>query len=68
VTTTDRVRSSGASIDQFGGFLPVQALASGKFDALAGRYLHAELNSPDVLRGRIEEIQASDLNVIRLRR
>lgn len=46
----------------------VEALASGEFDALAGRYLHAEHDSPEVLRGRIEEIQASDLNVIRLRR
>ncbi|MBV9007069.1 MAG: hypothetical protein JOZ98_05145 [Solirubrobacterales bacterium] len=36
--------------------------------ALAGRYLHAELDPPEVLRGRIEEIQAGDLNAIRLRR
>jgi hypothetical protein len=46
----------------------VVALATGEFDALAGRYLHAEHDPPEVLRGRIEEIKASDLNVIRLRR
>ena len=46
----------------------VVALATGEFDALAGRYLHAEHDSPEVLRGRIEEIQAGDLNAIRLRR
>jgi 3-oxoacyl-[acyl-carrier protein] reductase len=46
----------------------VRGLASGEFDALAGRYLHAEQDSPEVLRGRIEEIQAGDLNAIRLRR
>ena len=44
------------------------ALATGEFDALAGRYLHAEQDSPEVLRGRIQEIQAGDLNAIRLRR
>ena len=46
----------------------VLALATGEFDALAGRYLHAEHDSPEVLRGRIEEIKAGDLNAIRLRR
>jgi len=47
----------------------VRALASGEFDALAGRYLHAEHDSLEVLRGRIEEIyKAGDLNAIRLRR
>ncbi|HXY81594.1 MAG TPA: SDR family oxidoreductase [Gaiellaceae bacterium] len=46
----------------------VHALATGEFDALAGRYLHAEHDPPDRLRGRIAEIQADDLNVIRLRR
>ena len=46
----------------------VCALATGEFDALAGRYLHAEWDSPEVLRSRIEEIQAGDLNAIRLRR
>ena len=46
----------------------VLALATGEFDALAGRYLHAEHDSPEVLRERIEEITAGDLNAIRLRR
>jgi 3-oxoacyl-[acyl-carrier protein] reductase len=46
----------------------VVALASGEFDALAGHYLHAEHDSPEALRGRIEEINAGDLNAIRLRR
>jgi 3-oxoacyl-[acyl-carrier protein] reductase len=46
----------------------VLALATGEFDALTGRYLHAEHDPPEVLRGRIEEIKAGDLNTIRLRR
>jgi hypothetical protein len=46
----------------------VLALATGKFDALAGRYLHAEHDPPEVLRRRIEEIKASNLNAIRRRR
>jgi NAD(P)-dependent dehydrogenase (short-subunit alcohol dehydrogenase family) len=46
----------------------VCALASGEFDALAGRYLHAEHDPPAELRARIDEILAGDLNAIRLRR
>jgi 3-oxoacyl-[acyl-carrier protein] reductase len=46
----------------------VRALASGEFDALAGRYLHAEHDPPESLRGRVDEIVAEDLNAIRLRR
>ena len=46
----------------------VRALVSGEFDALAGRYLHAEHDPPDALRDRVEQIQADDLNAIRLRR
>jgi len=46
----------------------VRALASGEFDALAGRYLHAEHDPPDELEGRIDEILENDLNAIRLRR
>jgi NAD(P)-dependent dehydrogenase (short-subunit alcohol dehydrogenase family) len=46
----------------------VQALATGEFDALAGRYLHAEHDPPESLRGRVDEILADDLNAIRLRR
>jgi NAD(P)-dependent dehydrogenase (short-subunit alcohol dehydrogenase family) len=46
----------------------VRALVSGEFDALAGRYLHAEHDPPESLRERVEQIQAEDLNAIRLRR
>jgi NAD(P)-dependent dehydrogenase (short-subunit alcohol dehydrogenase family) len=46
----------------------VRALASGEFDALAGRYLHAEHDPPESLRGRIDEIVEHDWNAIRLRR
>jgi NAD(P)-dependent dehydrogenase (short-subunit alcohol dehydrogenase family) len=46
----------------------VLALASGEFDALAGRYLHAEHDPPELLRKRINQIDADDLNAIRLRR
>jgi 3-oxoacyl-[acyl-carrier protein] reductase len=46
----------------------VRALASGEFDELAGRYLHAEHDPPESLRPRIEQIREDDLNAIRLRR
>jgi NAD(P)-dependent dehydrogenase (short-subunit alcohol dehydrogenase family) len=46
----------------------VHALAMGEFDALTGRYLHAEHDPPEQLRTRIEQILADDLNAIRLRR
>ena len=46
----------------------VLELASGRFDALSGRYIHAEHDPPDVLETRIERILAEDLNAIRLRR
>jgi NAD(P)-dependent dehydrogenase (short-subunit alcohol dehydrogenase family) len=46
----------------------VRALASGEFDVLAGRYLHAEHDPPDELRKRLAQIEAEDLNAIRLRR
>jgi 3-oxoacyl-[acyl-carrier protein] reductase len=46
----------------------VRALVSGEFDALAGRYLHAEHDPPAELRERIAQIEADDLNAIRLRR
>jgi NAD(P)-dependent dehydrogenase (short-subunit alcohol dehydrogenase family) len=46
----------------------VRALASGEFDALSGRYLHAEHDPPEWLRGRIDEILEHDWNAIRLRR
>jgi NAD(P)-dependent dehydrogenase (short-subunit alcohol dehydrogenase family) len=46
----------------------VRALASGRFDRLAGRYLHAEHDPPDELERRIDSILEDDLNSIRLRR
>ena len=46
----------------------VRALASGRFDRLSGRYLHAEHDPPEGLERRIDEILANDLNAIRLRR
>jgi 3-oxoacyl-[acyl-carrier protein] reductase len=46
----------------------VRALASGRADALAGRYLHAEHDDIDELIARADEIRERDLNAIRLRR
>ena len=46
----------------------VRKLATGKYDALAGRYLHAEHDDVDALLARIEEIRERDLNAIRLQR
>jgi 3-oxoacyl-[acyl-carrier protein] reductase len=46
----------------------VRALASGRLDALAGRYLHAEHDDIDDVEARAAEIVAADLNAIRLRR
>ena len=46
----------------------VRELASGRFDALSGRYIHAEHDPVDELEGRIHRILAEDLNAIRLRR
>jgi 3-oxoacyl-[acyl-carrier protein] reductase len=46
----------------------VRALASGRLDRLAGRYLHAEHDDIDDLAARAEEIVANDLNAIRLQR
>ncbi len=46
----------------------VRVLASGRADALAGRYLHAEHDDIEELVRRADEIVASDLNAIRLQR
>jgi NAD(P)-dependent dehydrogenase (short-subunit alcohol dehydrogenase family) len=46
----------------------VRVLASGRADALAGRYLHAEHDDIEDLIERADEIVANDLNAIRLRR
>jgi 3-oxoacyl-[acyl-carrier protein] reductase len=46
----------------------VRKLASGRYDALAGRYLHAEHDNVDEMLDRLDEIRERDLNAIRLRR
>ena len=46
----------------------VRKLATGDYDALAGRYLHAEHDDIDELLGRVDELRERDLNAIRLRR
>jgi NAD(P)-dependent dehydrogenase (short-subunit alcohol dehydrogenase family) len=46
----------------------VRALASGRADALAGRYIHAEHDDLEDLIRRADEIASEDLNAIRLRR
>ncbi len=43
-------------------------LATGRYDALAGRYLHAEHDDVDELLARIDEVRERDLNAIRLQR
>ena len=44
----------------------VRALASGRADALSGRYIHAEHDDVDDLVRRADEIRERDLNAIRL--
>jgi NAD(P)-dependent dehydrogenase (short-subunit alcohol dehydrogenase family) len=46
----------------------VVALASGRADKLAGRYIHAEHDDIDDLIARADEIVENDLNSLRLRR
>jgi len=46
----------------------VRVLASGRADALAGRYLHAEHDDIEDLIRRADEVERDDLNAIRLRR
>jgi len=46
----------------------VRALASGRADPLAGRYIHAEHDDIDDLIRRADEIRERDLNAIRLQR
>jgi hypothetical protein len=46
----------------------VRVLASGRADALAGRYIHAEHDDIEDLIARSDEIAANDLNALRLRR
>jgi NAD(P)-dependent dehydrogenase (short-subunit alcohol dehydrogenase family) len=46
----------------------VRKLATGRYDALAGRYLHAEHDDVDELVARVDDVRERDLNAIRLRR
>jgi NAD(P)-dependent dehydrogenase (short-subunit alcohol dehydrogenase family) len=46
----------------------VRKLATGAYDELAGRYIHAEHDDVDDLLARVDEIREQDLNAIRLRR
>jgi NAD(P)-dependent dehydrogenase (short-subunit alcohol dehydrogenase family) len=46
----------------------VRVLASGRADALAGRYLHAEHDDIEALISRADQVVGQDLNAIRLRR
>jgi len=46
----------------------VRALASGRADALSGRYIHAEHDDIEELIRRADEIREQDLNAIRLQR
>ena len=46
----------------------VRKVATGRYDALAGRYLHAEHDDVDDLLARLDEVREHDLNAIRLRR
>ena len=46
----------------------VRKLATGQYDVLAGRYIHAEHDDVDELLARADEIRDQDLNAIRLRR
>jgi 3-oxoacyl-[acyl-carrier protein] reductase len=46
----------------------ILALASGRLDKLAGRYLHAEHDDIDDVAARADQIVEDDLNAIRLRR
>ena len=46
----------------------VRKLATGRYDVLAGRYLHAEHDDVDDLLARADEILERDLNAIRVQR
>jgi NAD(P)-dependent dehydrogenase (short-subunit alcohol dehydrogenase family) len=46
----------------------VRKLATGRYDALAGRYIHAERDDVDDLLARLDDVRARDLNAIRLQR
>jgi NAD(P)-dependent dehydrogenase (short-subunit alcohol dehydrogenase family) len=46
----------------------VRKLATGRYDELAGRYIHAEHDDVDDLLARSDELRERDLNAIRLQR
>jgi 3-oxoacyl-[acyl-carrier protein] reductase len=46
----------------------VAQLASGRYDALSGRYIHAEQDDPDDLLARLDDVHSRDLNAVRLQR
>ena len=46
----------------------VRVLASGRADALAGHYIHAEHDDIEDLIRRVDELREHDLNAVRLRR
>jgi NAD(P)-dependent dehydrogenase (short-subunit alcohol dehydrogenase family) len=46
----------------------VARLATGDYDALSGRYIHAETDDLDGLLARADEVRERDLNAIRLQR
>ena len=46
----------------------VRVLASGRADALSGRYIHAEHDDIEDLIARADQVVREDLNAIRLRR
>jgi 3-oxoacyl-[acyl-carrier protein] reductase len=70
-----RTEMTGSSLPEDAPWTPpelaprlVRALASGRADALSGRYLHAEHDDIDELIQRADEIVEKDLNAIRLQR
>jgi NAD(P)-dependent dehydrogenase (short-subunit alcohol dehydrogenase family) len=46
----------------------VRKLATGRYDVLAGRYIHAEHDDVDDLLARSDDVLEQDLNAIRLQR
>ena len=60
------VRPGTSTRPTAGGF--VRRLATSRYDALAGRYLHSEHDDVDELLRRTDEVPERDLNTIRLRR
>jgi len=64
---TERLGSEGWTPPELAPRL-VRVLASGRADALAGRYVHAEHDDIEDLIRRADEVVANDLNAIRLLR